>query len=48
MNFEKLEVWKRSCQLSADIYTQLKELKDFGYKDQITRSSEGSNLIADS
>jgi len=39
MNFEKLEVWKRSCQLSADIYTQLRELKDFGYKDQLTRSS---------
>jgi four helix bundle protein len=39
MNFEKLEVWKRSCKLSADVYTQLKDLKDFGFKDQITRSS---------
>ena len=39
MNFEKLDVWKRSCKLSADVYTQLKDLKDFGYKDQITRSS---------
>ncbi|WP_027713879.1 four helix bundle protein [Desulfuromonas sp. TF] len=39
MNFENLEVWKRSCKLSADVYTTLKELKDFGFKDQITRSS---------
>ncbi len=39
MNFEKLEVWKRSCQLSTEIYTVLKDLRDFGFKDQITRSS---------
>ena len=39
MNFENLDVWKRSCQLSADVYTTLKELRDFGFKDQITRSS---------
>ena len=39
MNFEKLEVWKRACQLSADMYTSLKDLRDFGFKDQITRSS---------
>ncbi len=39
MNFENLDVWKRSCQLSADVYTTFKDLKDFGFKDQITRSS---------
>jgi four helix bundle protein len=39
MNFEKLEVWKRSCQLSADVYTTLRGLRDYGFKDQITRSS---------
>jgi four helix bundle protein len=39
MNFEKLEVWKRSCQLSADVYLSMKGLRDFGFKDQITRSS---------
>jgi four helix bundle protein len=39
MNFEKLEVWKRTCRLSSDIYTTLKDLRDFGFKDQITRSS---------
>ncbi|MCK4622634.1 MAG: four helix bundle protein [Desulfuromonadales bacterium] len=38
MNFENLEVWKRSCQLSVDVYTTLKDLKDFGFKDQVTRS----------
>jgi len=39
MNFENLEVWKRSCQLSVEVYTKLKELRDFGFKDQLTRSS---------
>ena len=39
MNFEKLQVWKRSCQLSADVYTTLRGLRDYGFKDQITRSS---------
>ena len=36
--FEDLEVWKRSARLSADIYKTLATLKDFGFKDQITRS----------
>lgn len=39
MNFENLEVWKRSCQLSVEVYSAMKNLKDFGFKDQITRSS---------
>ena len=38
MRFEDLDVWKRSARLSAEIYRQLKDLKDFGFKDQITRS----------
>ncbi len=38
MNFEDLDVWKRSRQLSADIYKHLRSLKDYGFKDQITRS----------
>ena len=38
MSFEDLEVWKRSARLSADIYKTLANLKDFGFKDQITRS----------
>ena len=36
--FEDLEVWKRSARLSADIYKAMATLKDFGFKDQITRS----------
>ena len=39
MPFEDLEVWKKSARLSADIYKGLKELKDYGFKDQITRSA---------
>lgn len=38
MRFENLEVWKRSARLSADIYRELKDLKDYGFRDQITRS----------
>ena len=38
MAFEDLEVWKKSARLSGDIYKELKSLKDFGFKDQITRS----------
>ena len=39
MRFEDLDVWKRASRLSADIYKALSSLKDFGFKDQITRSS---------
>ena len=38
MKFEDLEVWKRAARLSANIYKELRDLKDFGFKDQITRS----------
>ena len=38
MNFEHLDVWKRSAALSADIYKDLAKLSDFGFRDQITRS----------
>jgi len=38
VNFEDLDVWKRSRRLSADIYKHLRDLKDYGFKDQITRS----------
>ena len=39
MRFEDLDVWKRSARLSADIYKHFANCKDFGFKDQITRSS---------
>ena len=36
--FEELEVWKRSARLSADLYKALADLRDFGFRDQITRA----------
>jgi len=39
MRFENLEVWKRSKDLSVQIYRELKDIKDFTFRDQITRSS---------
>lgn len=36
--FEELEVWKRAVELSADIYRKTREIRDFGFRDQITRA----------
>ena len=36
--FEDLDVWKKSARLSADIFKQLMSLRDFGFRDQLTRS----------
>lgn len=46
MKFEDLEVWRRAAKLSGNIYKELKGLKDYGFKDQITRSglSIASNI----
>lgn len=38
-SFEDLIVWKEATRLSIDIYSLLKESRDFGLKDQIQRSS---------
>lgn len=38
MKCENLEVWKISARLSADIYKKFANLKDYGFKDQITRA----------
>ncbi len=38
MSFEDLDVWKRSARLSATIYQATKELRDYGFRDQLTRS----------
>jgi len=37
--FEKLEVWKRGCRLSVDLYKQLGSSREFSFKDQVFRSS---------
>lgn len=46
MRCERLDVWKRSCRLSVEIYKYFASCKDYGFKDQITRSSLsiGSNI----
>ena len=38
LKFEDLDVWKRSARLSANIYRHMQDVRDFGFKDQITRS----------
>lgn len=38
MKFEDMEIWKRSAKLSAKLYKSFTECRDFGFKDQITRS----------
>ena len=37
--FEDLIVWKDSMRLAVEVYEQLKECRDFGFRDQIQRSS---------
>lgn len=37
--FEDLEIWNRSVELSTKVFNYFKNLKDFGFKDQITRVS---------
>ncbi len=37
-SFEDLEVWRRAANLSAEIYSGLQNMKDYGFRDQITRS----------
>jgi len=39
VNCKNLDVWKRSCRVSVDIYKHFSLCNDFGFKDQITRSS---------
>ncbi|UJJ30654.1 four helix bundle protein [Halopseudomonas maritima] len=39
MDFEKLEVWRLSARLSVDVYKYFSDCRDYGFKDQITRSS---------
>jgi four helix bundle protein len=43
-SFERLAVWQRSHALSIEVYQLLAQCRDWGFKDQITRSA---NSIAD-
>ncbi|CAE6881177.1 23S rRNA-intervening sequence protein [Vibrio sp. B1REV9] len=38
MRFKQLRVWQQACRLSCDIYKMMETCRDFGFKDQITRS----------
>ncbi len=38
MAFEDLDVWKRSCRLSVALFRELECLKNWGFRDQITRA----------
>jgi four helix bundle protein len=38
MSHEDLDVWKRSCRLAVTLYQETRDLKDFGFRDQLTRS----------
>ena len=37
--FEKLDVWKRSCRLAVTLYQELRDSREWGFRDQITRSA---------
>ncbi|MCW4152920.1 four helix bundle protein [Halomonas sp. 18H] len=39
MRHEQMEVWQRSKALSVEVYREVADLRDFGFKDQITRSA---------
>jgi len=43
---KELDVWKRACRLSVNLYQLTSECRDFGFKDQITRAglSIASNI----
>jgi four helix bundle protein len=38
-SFEELEVWKEACQLAVDMHADLRECRDFGLRDQMTRAA---------
>jgi four helix bundle protein len=38
-SFEDLEVWKRACKLAVRIYGILKDSRDFGLRDQMSRAA---------
>jgi len=45
-SFEELDVWQKAYRLSVDVYRVLKNCKDYGLRDQMTRAgvSIASNI----
>jgi len=37
--FAKLEVWKRACSIAVQLYSLLRECRDFGLRDQMQRAA---------
>jgi four helix bundle protein len=38
VRFEELDIWKHSVRLSSEIYRWLRDLRDYGFRDQLIRS----------
>ncbi len=38
-SFEDLEVWQKACKLAVRVYETLKDCKDYGLRDQMTRAA---------
>ena len=38
-SFEELVVWKKSSRLAVNLYNELRDCRDFGLKDQMTRAA---------
>lgn len=38
-SFEELDVWKRACRLAVVMYDNLRNCRDYGLKDQMTRAA---------
>jgi len=38
-SLENLEVWKRACRLSVDLYKLMRTSREYGFRDQITRAA---------
>jgi four helix bundle protein len=38
MKFEDLDVWKRSARLSVELFKRSRGIKDYNFRDQLTRS----------
>jgi four helix bundle protein len=39
VSFEDMDVWKRASDLTVNVYRQLKECRDYGLRDQMTRAA---------
>lgn len=38
-SLENLDVWKRACRLSVDLYKSMQGCRDSGFRDQLTRAA---------